>query len=294
MKRYKRIYVEINNCCNLSCDFCPKSQRTPAMMSVEFFNDILEQIKEYTDCIYMHVMGEPLMHPNFSQLLDCCKKHGISANITTNGTLLSKEFYDKIKNKEVIRQMNISLHSYGGGSVNSFDDQYFNSIFEFVNLAKEEDIYINYRLWNGDEEDVKIKNADVLERIQSKYQVPEEQWNSWNANNKGLRLARKVFLQQAQQFKWPKLGDEEIFSCGICYGLRTHVGILADGTVVPCCLDGEGAMSLGNIKEQTFSEIIHSKRAESIYDGFSRNNPVEATCKTCGYAKLLNHGRNCL
>lgn len=283
MKRFKRIYVEINNRCNLSCDFCPKTKRNAAMMSVDFFSSILEQIKDYTDSIYMHIMGEPLMHPNFSHLLGCCKEHGIDVSITTNGTLLSTDFYSTIENKDVLKQINISLHSYGGGAVNAFDEHYINSIFDFVDLAQKDNIYINYRLWNGNGDDVKTKNESLIKRLQDKYPILDEQWNAWTPNNKGLRLSKKVLLHQAQQFKWPRLGDEEIFTCGICYGLRTHVGILVDGTVVPCCLDGEGTMPLGNIKEKPFNEIINSKKATAIYNAFSENTPIEDTCKTCGF-----------
>jgi len=64
--------------------------------------------------------------------------------------------------------------------------------------------------------------------------------------------------------------------------------ILVDGTVVPCCLDGEGVINLGNIHESDFSQIVESERANNIFNGFSRREAVEELCRKCGYRTKFN------
>ena len=108
MKRFKRVYIEITNVCNLSCNFCPKTMRKAHSMDVDSFKKILDQVKPYTDYLYLHLKGEPLLHPNLPEFLDLCAEREFKVNITTNGTLLRK-MKDKIIKKPSIRQINISL-----------------------------------------------------------------------------------------------------------------------------------------------------------------------------------------
>ena len=89
----------------------------------------------------------------------------------------------------------------------------------------------------------------------------------------------------AQKFEWPNDKREAAKGETFCYGLRDQVGILVDGTVVPCCLDGEGQIALGNLFNQPFEEIITSERSKRIYDGFSNRQAVEKLCQSCTYAK---------
>ena len=75
---------------------------------------------------------------------------------------------------------------------------------------------------------------------------------------------------------------------GFCYGMLDHVGVLADGTVVPCCLDADGEITLGNIFESDLSEILASPRARAIADGFKHHQKVEPLCRRCGYSKRFD------
>ena len=97
------------------------------------------------------------------------------------------------------------------------------------------------------------------------------------------RLSANVFLEQAEKFDWP---DPEAPESGteFCHGLRQQLAVLCDGTAVPCCLDGEGRMALGNLFDQPVEEILASPRAAAIREGFSRRRPAEELCRRCGYA----------
>ncbi|HOD92261.1 MAG TPA: radical SAM/SPASM domain-containing protein [Clostridia bacterium] len=287
MKTFKKVYIEITNICNLECDFCPKTKRKPKFMSIDMFSNILDQIKPHTDYIYLHVKGEPLLHPELDKLLDISHDKGFFVNITTNGTLISKTA-NILLSKLALRQINISLHSLDGNK--SFEDRkkYIQDILNFTKLAVEKtEMIISLRLWNLNEDasDTKIrKNNAILENIESffnlSYKIEET-----SKLARGMKIADRLYINQAEKFKWPDVNENEINKNGFCYGLRTQAAILVDGTVVPCCLDSDGIINLGNIQNNFFSEIIESERANNIVNGFSNKQAIEELCQRCGYIK---------
>lgn len=288
MKKYKKVYVEITNVCNLTCDFCPETKRKAEFMSEETFREVLEQIKPFTDYIYLHVKGEPLLHPKLGSLLDISYEKGFKVNITTNGTLIHK-VAEILLQKPAVRQMNFSLHSFDGNQKQVSKDEYIDQILEFVSRATlESQMIISLRLWNLDEtlltEDQRKRNVDIIHRIEENFKLPYQiQGNLSEA--KALKIGERVYLNQDYEFKWPDLQEEEDFSSGTCFGLRNQIAILVNGTVVPCCLDGEGIINLGNIHNSNFAQIINEKRAEEIKVGFCNQQIVEELCRKCGYRK---------
>lgn len=290
MKKFKKVYIEITNKCNLACEFCPQTKRQGEFMEVERFNKILEQIKPYTDYIYLHVKGEPLLHPKIDEFLDLSYDKGFKVNITTNGTIIDK-VKDNIIMKKALRQMNFSLHSFDGNEGYDNKHEYLNDIFKFVKEAREKtDIIISLRLWNLDEDNEtnlqKQRNHEILEVIEKEFNLDYKIQEKITPGS-GVKIMDKVYLNQDHEFKWPDLKEEEDDGIGFCYGLRDQAGILVDGTVVPCCLDGEGVVNLGNIENEGFSNIMESERVSNIYEGFSRREVVEELCRKCGYRKKL-------
>lgn len=291
MKKFKKFYIEITNICNLRCDFCPETKRASEFMKIETFNKILEQIKPYTDYIYFHVKGEPLLHPEIDKFLDLSYEKGFMVNITTNGTLI-KEVTDKILMKPALRQVNFSLHSFDGNELEEGKDEYINNIFSFVNEAvTKTEVITAFRLWNLDKDKAttsqRKRNLEILNKIENEFKLGYKIEGEINPI-KGIKIAEKVFLNQDYKFEWPALDKEEDFSKGFCYGLRSQIAILVDGTVVPCCLDGDGIINLGNIHKTLFSEILEGERANNIYQGFSKKEVYEELCRKCGYRKRFN------
>jgi len=260
-------------------------------MNIETFSKILDQIKPHTDYIYFHVKGEPLLHPKLDEFLDLSFEKGFKVNITTNGTLINK-VGEKIILKPALRQINFSLHSFDGNEGSSNKDEYVNNIISFVkDSIATTDTLFSLRLWNLDVDNTTNlqvkKNRDLLFQIESAFNLPykiEEEIHP----GRGIKICDKVYLNQDHEFQWPALSVKEDNSPGFCYGLRNQVAILVDGTVVPCCLDGEGVINLGNIHETPFSEIIENQRSRDIFDGFSRREAVEELCRKCGYRKKFN------
>lgn len=291
MKRFKKCYIEITNVCNLKCSFCPITRRKPEFMNIETFNKILDQIKVYTEYIYMHVKGEPLLHPEIDKFLDASYEKGFKVNITTNGTLINR-VKDKILLKPAIRQVNFSLHSFYGNEGHD-KEEYMKQIFSFVREARDKsDVIISLRLWNLEHDNstsIEAKrNHELLEIIEREFNLTYKLQEA-NATVRGMRIADKFYLNQDYAFKWPDLKEKEDDGEGFCFGLRNQVAILVDGTVVPCCLDGEGIINLGNVNHSNFSDIIESERTKNIFDGFSRRHAVEELCRKCGYRKRFNN-----
>jgi radical SAM protein with 4Fe4S-binding SPASM domain len=288
MKKFKKFYVEITSICNLACSFCPPTERAKQFIEIEQFKNILDQIKPHTKYIYFHVKGEPLLHPKIDQLLDISHEKGFKVNITTNGTLLKKAKH-KIFQKPALRQMNFSLHSFDGhpGSTNRLE--YISQILDFAKEAvATSEMIVSLRLWNLDQDNAsnveKSRNRQALEMIEKAFDL-DYQIEEKVIPGSGVKIAERIYLNQDHEFKWPALHEEEDDGKGFCHALRNQAAILTNGTVVPCCLDGEGVINLGNIKDTSFSEIIEGERANNIYNGFSRREAVEELCRKCGYRK---------
>lgn len=286
MKKFKKFYIEITSVCNLACTFCPQTKRQANFIKIDDFTKRLDQIKPHTDYIYFHLKGEPLLHPKIGELLDLSHERGFKVNITTNGTLLHKT-REKLLTKPAIRQMNFSLHSFDGHEGSTDKEGYVGSVLSFVREAMEKtNMIISLRLWNLDQDNAtnaeKNRNREMLAAIEKEFDL-DYRIEERVSPGQGLKIAERVYLNQDFEFQWPDLNAKEDDGKGFCHGLRNQAGILVDGTVVPCCLDGEGVINLGNINNTPFSDIIESERANNLVDGFSRREAVEELCRKCGY-----------
>lgn len=288
MKKFKKFYIETTSICNLACSFCPPTERQARFIKVEDFSKILDDIKPHTDYIYFHVKGEPLLHPKIDQLLDLSYEKGFKVNITTNGTLIHKAA-SKLLGKPALRQMNFSLHSFDGHAGSENREGYLREIFTFVREATAlSDLIVSFRLWNlrrdNVENHIRNRNRATLGLIEEEfgldYRIEEKV-----VPGSGVKIAERIYLNQDVEFDWPDLKAEEDDGHGFCHALRNQAGILVDGTVIPCCLDGEGVINLGNVYDRPFSEIIEGERANRLYEGFSRREAVEELCRKCGYRR---------
>lgn len=248
------------------------------------FSEIIRQVKECTSHIALHVLGEPLLHPNLGQLLTDCQRNGLAVNLTTNGTLLPKQQGILLQSK-ALRQVNISLHSAVDINTESGLSEYLAGIFEFIRQVRaSRSIYICLRLWNLNENgaDLSLKNEPMLRRIEEFFDLPTKLADAVTPGH-GITLAPNVFLSQNSRFEWPHALEKELGKVGCCRGLRDHVAILVDGTVVPCCLDAEADIKLGNIHELPLAEILTNSRASAMYEGMSQRRLVEDLCRRCSY-----------
>lgn len=267
---FKRIYIEITNICNLNCTFCKGTKREKQHMSIESFEKILKKIQGYSEYIYLHVLGEPLIHPDLESILNLSNKYNMKVNITTNGRFLGDRL-DVINNAKCIRQINISLHSY-----NNVSD--INRLLEVIDRITN-DCYISLRLWNLGKSN---NNNKIINLINNHYQLDVK------INNNSYKIKDKLFIDMEPEFKWPDINNKICNTSGTCHGLRQQIGILVDGTVVPCCLDSDGIINLGNIFKDKMEGIINSSRFKAIKQGFFNNKLTEELCMKCEFAGKFN------
>jgi radical SAM protein with 4Fe4S-binding SPASM domain len=283
-KQFSKINIEISNICNLQCSFCPEVIRAKQFMELGLFRRVIEQVAPLTEQVCFHLMGDPLVHPNLAEFVTICEEFGVRVFLVTNGVLL-REKQAEILLRPAIRQVCFSLHSFGDNYPERDPDPYLNRIFEFTERAFRErpDLYLNYRLWNltelrGDDP----KNQVMLQKIYERFAVAPRTFQGAPIR-KSHRLMNRLYLHFDTEFVWPDLALPVLGEVGRCHGLSTHFGILADGTVVPCCLDKEGRIALGNVSERPILEILDSPKAQAILSGFKSRKLVDALCQRCQY-----------
>lgn len=271
---YAKAYVEITNICNMACSFCHGHSRKKEIMDIKTFTRILEQLEGKTQYIYYHLMGEPLTHPDLPLFLQMAAERGFKSIITTNGTLLDKVGH-KLLHKP-LHKVNISIHSFEQGD----STEYLSRVAEFADTASQAGVLVSMRLWNKHHDDGRNEGTEAFLR----QRLPGD----WQENSRGYRIKDKLYLEYGDRFDWPDKsapdGGEQVF----CYGLRDQFGILCDGTVVPCCLDSDGVIALGNVLTQNLTEILNSPRAKAMVAGFSCRKASEDLCRRCGYARRFS------
>lgn len=272
MKKYRKIYIEITNKCNLNCSFCSKVLKPKKDMTLEEFDLILNKIKDYTDYIYLHVKGEPLLHKDIIKFINKANEYNLKVNLTTNGVLFSN-YAKELGKCSNLNKINFSLHSENNKS------NYLEDIFDNIKYLSTNTTSI-YRLWTLNNNKLDEKSTKIVEKIKEYYNLPQETVDKIK-NENNIKISSEIYVDKDNEFTWPSLSKEK--SVGYCYGLKTHIGILVDGTVVPCCLDSEGEVYLGNIYKESLDTIINSNNYNNIKKSFENRKPLPELCQKCTF-----------
>ena len=272
MKKFRKVYLEISNVCNLRCSFCPGTRRKPHVMDEADFSVLAAKLRPFTDYLYFHLMGEPLCHPHLAQFLHIAGQLGFKVILTTNGTLLPRQ-QALLLAAPGLHKVNISLHAFEANDLAISD--YLSGCMAYGQAAEGKKLTV-FRLWNQGGADK--QNDQILAALETAFPQP------WITEARGTRIGDRVYLEYGDKFDWPDLTAPDSGARCFCYGLRDQIGVLCDGTVVPCCLDHEGDIRLGNLLEQDLEEILASSKARSIYEGFSQGRALDPLCRRCGYA----------
>ena len=277
MKRFKKIYVEITNVCNLNCSFCSKVNRKQEFITLDRIDHLFNDIKDYTDYIYLHVKGEPLLHPQLGEIIDLANKYNLKVNLTTNGTLLKDKI--NILKKENIQKINISLHSEN--KKDNYLEEVFNTRDEFLT-----DKTIIYRLWTLKDGKFDNKSQVIVDKIINNYNLSTEIVQKIY-NDKNIKIDDNLYIDKDNEFEWPNTNKVNETN-GFCYALKTQIAILVDGTVVPCCLDADGKIPLGNIYETSFKDIIEGEKFTKLKKSFEDRKPCAELCRKCTFKNKFN------
>ncbi|MBY0371399.1 radical SAM protein [bacterium] len=282
--KYWKIHLEISNICNLQCSFCPEVVRAKKLVDVGQFAHAIEQVAPLTKTVTLHLMGDPLVHPKLGELVEICARAGLQIFLVTNGVLLREKEAELLLHP-AFRQICFSLHSFPDNFPEKDPSVYLDRIFRFTEMAfeKRPTLFINYRLWNlAQPRGQRSSNLEILERIEKHFGVtlPREVDVRERKNH---IVKNYLSLHFDTEFVWPAMDLPVLGEQGVCYGLKSHFGVLVDGTVVPCCLDKEGAIPLGNLHDTPLRDILAGPRAQALLAGFRRGELVEPLCQRCQY-----------
>ncbi len=282
-KRFAKVYFEITNICNLHCDFCPGNTRPPHSVTPQEFSTLAEKLRPYTDYLYLHLMGEPLLHPHLDELLTLAGEMGYRVALTTNGTRIARRHDLLVRHGGgALYKLSVSLHAYEANG-QYLPDEHFAPIVSLAKALSGQGTIVALRLWNLDgRSDTPAQNSHneaILNALHEAFP------GAWIAHHNGYKLADRLYLEWGERFDWPSPDAPDYGERGSCYGLRDQIGVLCDGTVVPCCLDGQGIIRLGNLHEQSMEQILNAPRARAIVEGFARGKMCEELCRRCGYAR---------
>jgi len=289
--KFYRIYVELTNVCGLSCSFCPTKELPSKEMDLEFFESTICQASAYTKEIACHVVGDPLTQSNLGDYLDIIHKYGLKAMLTTSGYFLKKHSYDTLFHP-CVKQINISLNSFNKNDTSLTFEQYITPVLNLckAKLERDENLFINLRVWNLDEMmSERDFNETLFLKLLNEFNVTLDLDNIYKEKPKSIRLANKILVHFDNYFEWPSLKNEN-YGDGTCQGLQSHIAILASGKVVPCCLDCDGVIELGDLHEESLKEILQSSRTVDMLKGFKDGKAIEELCQKCSYKERFNEG----
>lgn len=282
-KKMQKVYIELTSKCGLSCDFCPSSSRTLSTMDLALFKKINQEVKAFTNDIAYHVVGDPLLVENIQEYLDISHEVGLHVHLTTAGYYL-KPWHVEVLNHPAIKQINFSLNSYRGNKLSISLEEYLQKIAEFTLAfrAMNSKAFINYRLWNEEENNSQAEyNQKVIAIMFDKLgaKLSEAEANA----KKSLRVISKVLFNFDSLFTWPSLEAPYIGNKGYCHGLSSQMAILSSGKVVPCCFDYEAVINLGNASDESLDNILNKSRSIAMMVGFKSGNITEELCRHCAY-----------
>jgi radical SAM protein with 4Fe4S-binding SPASM domain len=258
-------------------------------MDLDFFESVIQQAKHYTKEIACHVVGDPLTQSNLGEYLDIIHKHGMKAMLTTSGYFLKKHSYDTLFHP-CVKQINISLNSFNKNDTSLTFEQYITPVLALCNakLEREEALFINLRVWNLDEiMSERTFNETLFSKLSEAFDTTLSLDTIYEERPKSIRLASKILVHFDNYFEWPSLKNKN-YGHGTCQGLQSHIAILASGKVVPCCLDCDGVITLGDLHEHTLESILSAKRTVAMLAGFKEGEAVEELCQKCSYKDRFN------
>ena len=284
-KRFKKVHIEISNNCNLNCDFCPMVNRPKQVMSTDLFRKVMSDVAPLSENVALHLMGEPTMHPDFSEIIKICHRFGTPVNLVSNGSILNESVRESLFDP-IISQVSFSVHSFEANHRDKDISPYLEKILKFCeeSFKRNPDLFINFRLWNlsNFEEDLKSRNSDIIKKIFGWFGLdcdPE----AIIMEGRSSKVYKRLFLNFDTMFDWPSLDQPFCETKGFCVGMMTQLGVHADGTVVPCCMDKDAVINLGNLKTMSLSEVLGSGRTIRLVRGFDQGELVEDLCQHCSW-----------
>ena len=263
----KRVYLEITNSCNLNCPFCT-NEKGNNFLPIDEIKNYIDQIKPICNYIYLHILGEPLLHPNFEEILEYLDNKQMHLQLVTNGTLLYK--YPNILNHSCIRKLSISIHSINNININ---EQYFLTINKLIENNTDKKIELRFY----DKNNLSNQLNDYLNYLKNKY--------SFELTSKinSYKIKENTYIYFEELFNWPQITDKDISNTGTCRGAIDMIAINCNSDVTICCLDPKAYNKIGNLKKNTLADILNSDLYLNYIKEFNSRIISSELCKKCSY-----------
>lgn len=268
-KPFRRAFIEITNRCNLSCAFCAPSSRSGEEMTVELFESSAAQAAALAEVVSLHLLGEPLTHSRFPEILRACSRRGLKVNLVTNGLLLDS-YPRELFAEPCLSQLSVSLHALS--CLPEAERGPALARLAAFAAARPAGLTVGFRLRAAEKDSF---YESVLDGLLAAFGAEAQPGARY------VRLAEGVFLNFGGLFAWP--GAAGAARKKGCLGLRHNFGILSDGRVVPCCADHDGALALGSVKERPLEEILGSPAAAVLREGLV-SGELPGHCASCGFS----------
>lgn len=250
-------------------------------MNAQEFQHALQQLAPYTSLLHLHVLGEPLLHPQTGLFLDMCEQLKTQVHLVTNGTHFHTRL-DDLRGKKALRSVSFSLQSICTTSTIDEFRHYLDHLLDSIRSFKiNKHPLFSLRLWNNGSATETISFTDAVQEIEKRFKLDnlEESLRT----QRGLMLCENISINTAERFEWPHNKAAVLGDSGSCLGLREQLAVLVDGTVVPCCLDSDGSINLGNLFTTPLDTILSSEKVKNIRKAFQKNTVTEHLCKCCSY-----------
>lgn len=289
------LLIDPSNHCNLRCNFCPtghdvliqETKRCQTVLDYNLYKKIIDNTNDFPDKIKvlrLYKEGEPLINPEFANMVSYAKKYGNIARIdtTTNGVLLNKELNRKII-ESGIDQINIS-----------------------VNGVTEEQIYhhtkrkIDFKAYVENIRDLCKNKGDCTIYVKSIEEILSEKEQKQFFELFG-EFADRIFLEQLSP-AWPDfelerygypyrhIGNygQDVEQRKVCPYLFYIMVINSDGTMSTCVGDWKHQQILGDTRNESLVELWNGKKLlEYQLEHFKYNKDKFPMCREC---KVITHG----
>ncbi|MGN8411299.1 radical SAM/SPASM domain-containing protein [Helicobacter pylori] len=278
-KPFKKIYIELSDICGLQCSFCPNPKNIRGVMPLELFEKVCKEVAPLTPIITFHVLGDPCKLKNLNHYLNAAKRFSLKVDLVTSGAYLHN--FETLL-QDAIYQISISLDA-GLDNHNKLNQhRYIQKILEFCHYKceKNSEVFLNLRIQDSTLE----KHQNLIKPFLESFEcVSLETLKSQGRT----RLFKKSFLNIQKTFKWPDLNAPNPLNqeskIPYCYGLIKQVAILSNGVVVPCCMDTQAHINLGDLNHMPLKDILNSQKAIAIKTHFLKGEALELLCKNCSY-----------
>lgn len=289
----KKIYIELSDICHLACSFCPAQKGVRGVMSPAVFSQALDHALPLSNRIALHILGDPCALPNLADYLAIAHSKGAEIELVTSGAFFHKHSPQALLSPPIY-QLSISLEAGLDNAITNYASRLAPLL---AYHSQHPSCFLNLRVQDSSLYQNPQALCALLRQI-----LPESTFtpthNAYHSvlhhalacddihalfDEKGrIRLWSRAFLIKKTHFTWAGFATMPK-SRKSCHALTQQIGILSDGTIVPCCMDTQGVINLGNIAHISLQEALRSPRAQAMIAGFSQGIAIEQLCQRCGF-----------